>query len=455
MTDLSTAPASDADSPTDHDAADVPDVEASGAPRFDSEPTTAAAVLAQLDEDGWRSLHARIASGNHAVDHLAIGPGGIFVIDDHLLDAAGAGNPPPGGSVSAAAVDVANELADAVRQLLPPLTRQYVVPVLTYVAVVPVSIARGPVQICTTSMLRRVIESRPAALSSREIEDVSAVLDAGLGEGTARPRSRSLAASEPRRAAPKRRRLGRRGGQVGQTDDSAATLGVDTAPAPLPAWPAVAPPPAWTATESLGPVVPPAPVAEPTASSDHSDLDALDALDDADTVFAEPIRTDDVPPAQEPIAPAASDDETAEADRPLAPPAGTPEGREPLVGSFPVGWTGADVAQVEYVVDDSVRLADVVDVETEPADVASTAQTPWPTVPLPDLTVAEPDLDNAFESVADEAEATGLDLAEELPAAPANAVDQWSAPTPVGRTRPGGRRRAPAAPCCCRRLTPR
>ena len=92
------------------------------------------------------------------IDHIAIGPGGIFVIDSPVLAATGTDGIL--ATVPEAAISAANQLADAIRQIVPPLTRQYVVPVLAYVASAPMSIARGPVQVCTTSMLQRVIESR-------------------------------------------------------------------------------------------------------------------------------------------------------------------------------------------------------------------------------------------------------------------------------------------------------
>jgi hypothetical protein len=44
-----------------------------------------ARLLAKLDRDGWRVLHDLAIPGSHAnIDHLAIGPGGVWVIDSKL-----------------------------------------------------------------------------------------------------------------------------------------------------------------------------------------------------------------------------------------------------------------------------------------------------------------------------------------------------------------------------------
>jgi hypothetical protein len=310
MTDLSTAPASNTDQPDDHDAAaDVTDAGDSRATAPAGPPDTASSVLQRLEQTGWRSLHGRTAPGKKVIDHIAIGPGGIFVIDSHVLDATGTDGIL--ASVPEAAISAANQLADAIRQIVPPLTRQYVVPVLAYVASAPMSIARGPVQVCTTSMLQRVIESRTAALSSREAEEVVAVLTAAFdGHGPVAPPAPETAARESHRLAPKRRKLGWRGPQ--HSDD---TPDVDDVAAPtLGSWPAVTPPPVWEPTGGFAPVVPSEPYVGRQPADEESTIDEGQALDE--------------PPAFDAVEPVAETDLTGESE-PLAEP-GAVAGLEPL-----------------------------------------------------------------------------------------------------------------------------
>jgi hypothetical protein len=539
MTDLSTAPASETDSPADHDAADVHDVGDSGAPSPGGQPDTASSVLARLDQAGWRSLHARTAPGQRAIDHITIGPGGIFVIDSHVVDAAGAAGQLSGtGSVSDATVAAANQLADAVRQLLPPLTRQYVVPVLAYVASAPMSISRGPVQICTTSMLQRVIESCPAALSSREIDEVFGVLTAGLGgPAPAAERSAPIAAttSEPRRAAPKRRKLGWRSGQA---DDTSAAPSLETAPQEPAAWPAVTPPPVWEPADADQPVAEPAPSWELEAQTDGAETQVVEP--EAPVDEPEPEAPVDEPEPEAPVdepEPEAVAPEAVEAEEPAVEPeelaelsalavdpdeapsivnesevvgswddlrddfAGAAEAvrdhelsidlsesrddvlpepevpvlhdeatanhsRDPLVGSFPIGWDDATEVADLVIGADSPADASVIGVESDGNDegadsdvvedpqqaagldafgdqAAPIFRSPWATIQLPDLTSdSEPDLGLYSDTDLDGDPALDADPHDEQ----ASGTQPASRPTPVGRAQPGGRRRAPTAP---------
>jgi hypothetical protein len=576
MTDLSTAPASNSDSPRDHDPADATDVGETSAPTPAGPPDTASSVLDRLEQAGWRSLHGRTAPGTKVIDHIAIGPGGIFVIDSHVLDATG--TDVHLASVPEAAIVAANHLADAVRQLVPPLTRQYVVPVLAYVASAPMSIARGPVQVCTTSMLQRVIASRTAALSDRDIEEVFAVLTAAFdGRGSVPAPAPAAPQRESHHAAPKRRKLGWRGAHhIDEPTDSAPTPSAPAGP-----WPAVTPPPVWEPAQ-LGPVVPPepyvvpGPVAEPEAVDETADFEHLDAEPIAESVdvaevaeVVEVVETDEPVDNVEPAEVVASDatvatphadgpDDTDDtqleddgigavwqtarepepvsdepADLPWAEPladdsAGTlatdlegwgdhvhadwiaaqPDvaaaqaethddgdgvddeeptfpapARDPLIGSFPVGWSAAgEPVSDEHADDRYARIEDAVDVAeaTDPTPFgvtpAAVSASPWPTIQLPDFSAAdEPDLDIdslAPTDIADEpdepAEFDAVDSHEHQPvveqaaATPSATVDPTlettfeqtsdptsrhaSAPTPIGRTQPGGRRRAPTAP---------
>jgi hypothetical protein len=590
MTDLSTAPASNTDRPDDHDAAaDVTDAGDSRATAPAGPPDTASSVLERLEQTGWRSLHGRTAPGRKVIDHIAIGPGGIFVIDSHVLDATGTDGIL--ASVPEAAISAANQLADAIRQIVPPLTRQYVVPVLAYVANAPMSIARGPVQVCTTSMLQRVIESRTAALSSREAEEVVAVLTAAFdGRGPVAPTAPEAVSRESHRLAPKRLKLGWRGSQ--NSDD---TPDIDDVAAPAPgSWPAVTPPPVWEPTGAFAPVVPPEPYVGRQPADEASTTDDALALDEppafdaveplADTGMAdeseppaepepvpdfepleldpatvEPIPADSLPqdsiddPADDvshlngaheeqpqiveavdvearpdllapesavddeddgrgdmvEVAPEIASPESAdqadvattyavleprtadsvvepddhldrvdqtdelvdvddsdltllpdEDDIPESDEAADDEPRDPLIGSFPIGWPDADAA---------VRADDEQHASFRVASAETPSSTsPWPTIQVPDLTAHEPEVDLESLAIQDEDEAdpaieAGLPelaarhaepitepIVEPMVETPkptaAVATEPASAPTPIGRTQPGGRRRAPTAP---------
>ena len=204
MTDLATSHM------RSHDEEPAPDGDEAPSSRATiAEP--AAAVLERLEDTGWQVMHDRLlpSAARLAIDHLAVGPGGIFVIDSHSLEAAAAssGVSPSSGVVPPELLNDAHQIADGLRGLLPPLSRQYVVCVLSYVDLSPMSMAKGPVQICTTSMLQRVVETRRNVLSSAEIDDIVAVLDRGLGGGSGAPttsgrRSRRLRGSKADAPAP-------------------------------------------------------------------------------------------------------------------------------------------------------------------------------------------------------------------------------------------------------------
>ena len=82
MTELSTAPTTSPATSTSDDNAMPQD-----AGQTPAAPATASAstVLDLLEVCGWKSLHHRQTADKNAIviDHLAVGPGGVFVIDAH------------------------------------------------------------------------------------------------------------------------------------------------------------------------------------------------------------------------------------------------------------------------------------------------------------------------------------------------------------------------------------
>ncbi len=191
---------------------------------------TTAEVLAALPPDHWTVLHDLAWPGRRYanVDHIAIGPPGVFVIDsknwsgqitvrDQVLRQNGYRREP--------AVAGAAEAALAVAQLTAAAGPDVVHPVLCFVTDEPlVGWARG-VMVCSTSNLVQMLGSRPQKLSMAEAAEISLQLDAllvpagsarrGVPTGTP-PRRRASAGSTvasargPRRASSPSRSTRRR-----------------------------------------------------------------------------------------------------------------------------------------------------------------------------------------------------------------------------------------------------
>jgi hypothetical protein len=203
MTDLSTAVPTSAE--TWPAAPESDDDRLSSAPTDNPPAEPVSTVLARLAASGWRTLEGRVSNDSLriAIDHIAIGPGGIFAIDSHSFASSGPDFSVISDANQPAKLAAAKAVADTIRALLPPLTRHYVVSVIAYVDHSPMSMSRGPIQICTTSMLHRVVTARRSVLSSGEIDDVFAALDSALpSSGSPAPRALAPAASPPASAAP-------------------------------------------------------------------------------------------------------------------------------------------------------------------------------------------------------------------------------------------------------------
>ena len=130
-------------------------------------------VLAELQAAGWFVLHDLAWPGRQKanIDHLVVGPGGIFVIDTknwsgsvEVRDGVLRQN----GRSRESAVDGVRRAVAAVQPLVPDVPVQ---PVLSLHGDLTMQERAGGVILCSTSTLREMLESRPAVL---EPADVSA-----------------------------------------------------------------------------------------------------------------------------------------------------------------------------------------------------------------------------------------------------------------------------------------
>jgi hypothetical protein len=141
MTELSTAaPASAETRPA---APESNDDRPSGAPARTPLAEPVSTVLARLADRGWRTLEDRVSNGppRIMIDHITIGPGGIFAIDSHSLAGMGPDFSVISDANQPAKLAAAQAVADAIRSLLPPLSRQFVIPVIAYVDQSPMSMS--------------------------------------------------------------------------------------------------------------------------------------------------------------------------------------------------------------------------------------------------------------------------------------------------------------------------
>lgn len=154
-------------------------------------------VLDALHPD-WAVLHQRHWPGRSydIVDHIAIGPTGIFVVDSvgwsgpvemtaDLLEV--------NGRSRLSAVQAAQETAREVALLLAPHLREHVNPVMCFSREEAISGWVKGVRVCSTTTLAELLETREAVLSDSEVNRVAGDLDAVLpsAELTSVERSRA------------------------------------------------------------------------------------------------------------------------------------------------------------------------------------------------------------------------------------------------------------------------
>ncbi len=151
-----------------------------------------ASALARLDADQWRVIHdLRWPGRRYAnIDHLVIGPGGIFVIDSKHWS----GRVELRGQVllqdgrrREKAVAAAADSAIAVAELLPGLNPDLVQPVLCFVRDEPVAGWARDVIVCSTSNVVAMLESRKPVFVQPEVQRQLHRLQGALSSATMAP----------------------------------------------------------------------------------------------------------------------------------------------------------------------------------------------------------------------------------------------------------------------------
>lgn len=169
----------------------------------DGEAATAA-LLQQLPA-GWTAIHdVRWPSRRFAnIDHLVIGPGGVFVIDSknwsgHISVDNGVLR--QNGRSREKSVAACADAGLAVAELAGPYTGR-VAPVLCFTTAVPLTGWCRDVLVCSSSTLSHMLLSRPCVMTPAEVADAALRLDAQLRAATDRPvvASRSAVSSGGRR----------------------------------------------------------------------------------------------------------------------------------------------------------------------------------------------------------------------------------------------------------------
>ena len=139
-------------------------------------------VLADLQATGWFVMHDLAWPGRQKanIDHLVVGPGGIFVIDtknwsgsvevrDGVLRQNGRSREPSVNGVRRAVA--------AVQRLVPEVPMQ---PVLSLHGDLAMKERVDGVILCSTSTLREMLESRPTVLGAADVQRIGPVLESAL-----------------------------------------------------------------------------------------------------------------------------------------------------------------------------------------------------------------------------------------------------------------------------------
>ena len=141
-------------------------------------------VLNSLPPD-WTVLHARHWPGRSfdVIDHLVIGPNGIFVIDSVGWTGEVVSTPDlleVNGRSRLTALQGAQDSAREVALLLTPDVREHVFPVICLSREESVTGWVKAVRVCSTTTINDLIESRPAVLTAVEVDRISRELDEAL-----------------------------------------------------------------------------------------------------------------------------------------------------------------------------------------------------------------------------------------------------------------------------------
>ena len=149
-----------------------------------------ARALAELSAQEWRVFHDVRWPGRRFanIDHVVIGPQGIFVIDTkawtgHLDVRAGVLR--QNGRRRMKAVANASAAAAAVRELLPELDPETVKPVLCFARLQPVFGWADELMLCSTQNVVTLLESRPRLMEEEEVAAMAELLAQSLYSATA------------------------------------------------------------------------------------------------------------------------------------------------------------------------------------------------------------------------------------------------------------------------------
>lgn len=219
----------------ERDVRAIPAQVAQAAPPATGPERTRAALDALPPE--WTLLHARHWPGRtyDTVDHVAIGPNGIFVVDS--VGWSGDIEITPdvlqvNGRSRLAAVQGAHEAAREVALLLAPEVRDHVYPVICFSRDEAISGWVKAVRVSSTVTLNELIETREQVLSDDHARQIATDLDAALPsiQHTVIERSRATdltAAGRPPTQTPVSRGAGAwRRSRAGRITEGALALGI-------------------------------------------------------------------------------------------------------------------------------------------------------------------------------------------------------------------------------------
>lgn len=175
-----------------------------------------ASALSTLPVSEWTQLHDLRWPGRRFanIDHVVVGPGGIFVIDSKNWSGAvrvDRSTLRQNGRSREGAVAACADSAMAVSELLPTEYARLVTPVLCFVREDSLTGWARDVAICSTSTLQKLLLTRRPMLTPQQVNEVSLMLGGGLHSATS-PREVALTprASSQLRPANRRRPSTRR-----------------------------------------------------------------------------------------------------------------------------------------------------------------------------------------------------------------------------------------------------
>lgn len=155
--------------------------------------TDAGAVLDAMSLAGWVHLGSERSPGRRrrTIDHLVVGPGGVFVIDsvDWAGDVAVRDDVlQPSGRRQERAVAGCVDAALAVRGIVPAYAHDQVTALLCVGGDDPLTGTVGDVLVTSTASLDQVLLGTPRVFSDDQVHDVVRRISAGLPAALARPR---------------------------------------------------------------------------------------------------------------------------------------------------------------------------------------------------------------------------------------------------------------------------